>query len=68
MLKTTEEIRALVTDAKLNFAVVENQALNNYLPKIFNTCPFTEEVCTGKQCIECDASKSRETKALKTKW
>ncbi len=67
MLKTTQEIRALVTDAKLNFAVVENQALNNYLPKIFNTCPFTEEVCTGKQCIECAVSKSRETKALKRK-
>jgi hypothetical protein len=67
MLKTTEEIRALVTGAKLNFAVVENQALNNYLPKIFNTCPFTEEVCTGKQCIECAVSKSHEAKALKRK-
>ena len=56
--KTTEEIRALVSGAKLNFAVVENQALNNYLQRIFNICPFTEEVCTGKQCIECDAYKS----------
>lgn len=56
--KTTEEIKTLVTGAKLNFAVVENKALNDYLPKIFNICPFTEEVCTGGQCIECAASKN----------
>jgi len=27
--------------------------LNDYLPKIFQSCPFTEEPCTTKQCVEC---------------
>jgi hypothetical protein len=51
--KTTDEIRTLLSNAKLNFESVENKALNDYLPKIFHSCPFTEELCTTKQCVEC---------------
>jgi len=55
--KTTNEIRALLSGAKLDFEAVENQALNDYLPKIFQSCPFNKEICTTKQCIECDVYK-----------
>ena len=51
--KTTDEIRAILSNAELDFESVENKALNDYLPKIFHSCPFTEEVCTGKQCVDC---------------
>ena len=53
MQKTTDEIRALLRDAKLDFQAVENKALNNYLPKIFHICPFTEDICTKERCIKC---------------
>jgi hypothetical protein len=52
-LKSTDEIRELFSNAKLYFESVMNKALNDYLLKIFHSCPFTEEVCTTKQCIEC---------------
>jgi hypothetical protein len=51
--KTTDEIRALLSNAQLDFESIENKALNHYLSKIFHSCPFTEEICTTKQCIEC---------------
>jgi hypothetical protein len=51
--KTTDEIRTLLRNAKLDFESVENKALNAYLPKIFHICPFSEDVCTMEQCIEC---------------
>jgi len=51
--KTTGEIRTLLSNAKLDFESVENKALNDYLPKIFQSCPFTEEICITKQCVEC---------------
>ncbi len=51
--KTTSEIRAILINAKLDFDSVENKALNDYLPRIFHSCPFTEELCTIKQCVEC---------------
>ena len=51
--KTTEEIRALLSNAKLDFATIENKALNDYLPKIFHNCPITEDLCTEKQCLDC---------------
>jgi hypothetical protein len=51
--KTTDEIRMLLKNAKLDFDEVENRALNDYLPKILHSCPFTEEVCTTNQCQEC---------------
>jgi hypothetical protein len=52
-LKSTDEIRELLNNAKLDFESVVNLALNDYLPKIFNNCPFTNDVCTTKQCLEC---------------
>jgi hypothetical protein len=51
--KTTDEIRELLSEAKLDFDSVENEALNAYLPRIFHFCPFIDEVCTKKQCIDC---------------
>ncbi|MGA3290095.1 MAG: hypothetical protein ABSD42_07655 [Candidatus Bathyarchaeia archaeon] len=33
--KTTGEIRALLSNAKLDFESIENKALNEYLPKTF---------------------------------
>jgi hypothetical protein len=51
--KTTNEIRTLLTNAKLDFDSVVNKALNDYLSRIFHSCPFTEELCTTKQCVEC---------------
>ena len=52
--KTTDEIRELLTKAELDFESVVNEALNAYLPKIFQTCPFIEDVCMGEQCIDCE--------------
>ena len=51
--KTTNEIRRLLSSAKLDFESVENQALNAYLPKIFHSCPLTEDICQAKQCTDC---------------
>ena len=51
--KTTEEIRTLLKNANLDFDSIENKALNDYLPKIFHSCPFTEELCITKQCVDC---------------
>jgi hypothetical protein len=56
--KTTDEIRELLSNAELDFEVIENKALNEYLPRIFHSCPFTEEPCTTKQCIECEIFKN----------
>jgi hypothetical protein len=51
--KTTNEIRRLLSSAKLDFESVQNQALNAYLPKIFHSCPLTEDICQTKQCMDC---------------
>ena len=51
--KTTDEIRKLLFNAALDFEAVENAALNDYLPKIFHSCPVSEDICDEKQCIEC---------------
>ena len=56
--KTTGEIRELLIKANIDFELVENKALNDYLPKIFQSCPFTNDICTTKQCIECTVSKN----------
>jgi hypothetical protein len=55
--KTTSEIRTLLESAQLDFDSITNKALNEYLPKIFRSCPFTEDVCTTKQCFECSVFK-----------
>jgi hypothetical protein len=51
--RTTDEIRKLLCNAEMNFETVENDALNAYLHKIFNTCPISGDICTRKQCMEC---------------
>jgi len=56
--KTTDEIRGLLTNAKLDFTEIVNEALNAYLPKIFQICPFSEDVCTAKQCMNCEIFKN----------
>jgi hypothetical protein len=56
--KSTEEIRTLIDQAKLDYKSVENKALNAYLPKIFHSCPFTEDICTRTQCMDCEAHKA----------
>ena len=56
--KTTDEIRTLLRNAELDFESVMNKALNAYLPRIFHSCPFSEDICTKKQCIECSIFKS----------
>jgi hypothetical protein len=65
--KTTDEIRTLLNNAKLDFESVENKALNDYLPKIFNSCPFTDEICTTKQCIECQVFTNANKQNLEAK-
>ena len=66
--KTTSEIRILLTNAKLDFDSVVNKALNHYLSTIFHSCPFTEELCTTKQCVECSAfiKPHKEKKSIST--
>ena len=55
--KTTNEIRRLILNADIDFEAIENKALNDYLPKIFQSCPLTEDVCTTKQSVECEVFK-----------
>jgi hypothetical protein len=44
--------------AKLDFESVENEALNAYLPRIFHSFPFSEDICTTKQCMDCPVFKN----------
>jgi hypothetical protein len=60
--KTTDEIRKLLNNANLDFESIQNQALNAYLPKILHTCPFTDDICTTKQCIDCPVFKNSTQK------
>jgi hypothetical protein len=61
--KSTLEIQRLLSDAKMDFDSIVNEALNNYLPKIFLICPFTDELCIHKkQCMNCDSSSPEKVK------
>jgi hypothetical protein len=42
--KSTNEIRELLNKANSDFEITVNKALNDFLPKIFSTCPFTDEL------------------------
>ena len=56
----TAKIKELLSKANLNFDSVENKALNDYLSKIFHSCPFGKCLCIeNNQCDECDAFKNR---------
>lgn len=61
--KSTREIQALLEKVNMEFDQVVNEALNSYLRTIFISCPFTEELCTKRQCNECDSSKLVEITA-----
>jgi len=61
-LKTTGEIRTLLSKAKLDFESVENEALNAYLSRIFQICPLSEDICTKNQCMDCAVFKEFSTK------
>ena len=53
---TTAEIKVVLKNANLDFELVLNKALNDYLSKLFLSCPFTDELCLNKkQCIGCDS-------------
>jgi len=67
--KSTNEIRALLSTVNMDFDTVVNKALNEYLPKIFLSCPFTEELCINqKQCVGCkSAEKTLENQIEKVK-
>jgi hypothetical protein len=59
--KSTSEIRSLLRSANLDFDSVVNAALNHYLPRIFLSCPFSNEICIGKkQCVNCDFGLKKE--------
>jgi len=60
--KTANEIRTLLNSVHLDFDQIMNKALNNYLPRLFHSCPFTEDVCTTKQCQECEIFKNQTKK------
>jgi hypothetical protein len=51
--KTADEIRELLSNSKVDYDIAEIRALNDSLPKIFQLCSFTEEICTTKQCLDC---------------
>jgi hypothetical protein len=52
---STNEIQKLLKNANMDFDLVVNKALNNYLSKIFLSCPFTDEICIKKQCMGCES-------------
>ncbi len=63
-LKTTSEIKSLLGKANMDFDMVVNQALNAYLPKIFPTCPITDNICLqGNRCLECSYFKNKKITA-----
>ncbi len=62
--KSTSEIQALLNKVNIDFDSAVNTALNDYIYKIFLSCPFTEEICLKKQCLECDSSKMSQINAI----
>jgi hypothetical protein len=63
-IKSTSEIQALLNKVNIDFDLAVNIALNDYIHKIFLSCPFTEEICLKKQCLECDSSKMSQINAI----
>jgi hypothetical protein len=62
--KSTREIQALLKKVNIDFDSAVNFALNDYIQKIFLICPFTEEICLKKQCLECDSSKMHQINTM----
>jgi hypothetical protein len=59
--KSTQEIQVLLEKTNMEFDLVVNEALNSYLQTIFISCPFTGELCTKSQCMECESAKLAES-------
>jgi len=59
--KTTDEIRELPSDAKVDFEPVDNNALNHNLKNISQPS-FTEDICTTKQRHRVEYSKKHANK------
>ena len=52
---STQQIKEILGDSKMDFETTLNKALNVYLSPIFLTCPFTDHLClTRKQCFGCE--------------
>jgi len=52
---STQQIKTILYNSKLDYETIINKALNAYLPQIFLTCPFTNQLClTKKQCLGCE--------------
>jgi hypothetical protein len=58
--KSTHEIQVLLEKTNMEFDLVVNEALNRYLSTIFIHCPFTGELCTKSQCMDCESAKLPE--------
>lgn len=64
--KTTSEIRSIIKNANMDFDAIVNSALNEYLPKLFLSCPFTDELCIQqRQCIGCSSAQSHTSVSIK---
>jgi|OpeIllAssembly_1097287.scaffolds.fasta_scaffold1041376_1 hypothetical protein len=50
--KTTEEIRTLLGNLKLDFDSIENKLLNDYLQQMFPSCSIAEDICVKDHCTE----------------
>jgi hypothetical protein len=59
--RTTQEIKEIIEKANMDFDSTVNIALNEYLPKIVLSCPFTNEPCLKKQCMDCNISKKPQS-------
>jgi len=56
---STQQIEVILKNSKLDYETTVNKALNAYLPLIFLTCPFTNQLClTEKQCLGCKSAKN----------
>lgn len=64
--KSTAEIRLILKNANMDFEAVVNKALNDYLPKIFLSCPFTDELCIQqRQCVGCSTAQNHMAVRIK---
>ncbi|MGE5533542.1 MAG: hypothetical protein ACM3UN_04260 [Bacillota bacterium] len=57
--KSTKEIKELLSNAKIDYDSAVNAALNAYLPKLLQTCPFTDQPCSKKQCNSCESANQK---------
>jgi hypothetical protein len=58
-IKSTKEIQEILNNAKIDFDLAVNAALNAYLPKLLMTCPFTDQPCSKKQCNNCESASQK---------